>query len=680
MIVDKNSQNAFRNSSARSGRRDRMRNHYLRLHPTDRTKLIALALGIFLLALAGEVLTGILFGRLLRADAESTAQAWAGTLLDSAVDIPDVINGMPPSDRTARLFNESTDVGPVYRYRLWDLQGRQVAMSERMPGTPNPKSMAEHCGAQGAHAVLTGLTCTSLEISHIAANPKHFACSYVPIIKDAKVVGVLEVYVDIQQHTILFMKSFLLIKLIAAITVFLAGGIPVYLFQRKMKEQRAAAAEAQFLAEHDNLTGIANRRRLEESAASALAWSRRSQTQVAALILDLDHFKDINDGYGHAAGDELLRKFAHRIASTIREEDTVARLGGDEFVILQVGIPQPVGAKALAERLLAAFAEPYDLAGIQIQCDSSIGVAIAPEDASDWDRLLSCADAALYKSKASGRKSVSFFQPGMDASLRERRRLELDLYRALQTKAFSLAYQPISSFNEGTLLGFEALLRWPEGWPTICPNEFIPIAEECGLMPAIGAWVLEAACTTAVAWQKPLKIAVNLSPSQFRQGDIVATVKNALKLSGLPAEQLELEITENLWIENTDAVLDQLTQLKRLGVSITLDDFGTGDSSLKYLWKFPFDRVKIDRSFVQEMETNPKAAAVVNTILAMGTSLHLTISAEGVETIAQAQQLNDSGCDQAQGFLLGRPLSAASADALIKAGLPSRLAEISYEV
>jgi diguanylate cyclase (GGDEF)-like protein len=490
---------------------------------------------------------------------------------------------------------------------------------------------------------------------------------------------VIEVYVDMAQHFLLFGKSFLLCQIITAIIIILAGGFPVYIVKRKMEAHRDAAAEAQFLAEHDNLTGIANRRRLEETAAAALAWSRRSQTQVAALILDLDHFKDINDGYGHAAGDELLRKFAHRIVSTIREEDTVARLGGDEFVILQVGITQPVGAKALAERLLAAFAEPYDLSGIQIQCGSSIGVAIAPQDASDWDHLLSCADTALYKAKSAGRKSVCFFQPGMDASLRERRRIELDLNRALETKAFGLAYQPISSFHEGTLLGFEALLRWPEGWPTRRPEEFIPIAEECGLMPDIGAWVLETTCTTAVAWEAPLKIAVNLSPVQFRQGDIVATVKNALKISGLPANRLELEITEDLWIENTDAVLEQLAQLKRLGVSITLDDFGTGNSSLKYLWKFPFDRVKIDRSFVEEMETNPKAAAVVNTILAMGTTLHLTIAAEGVETLAQAQLLNDSGCDQAQGYLLGRPLSAASANALIKTGLPSRLAEVSSE-
>ena len=646
---------------------------------TDRTRLVALAISIVLLAVLGARINKAIFERLLRVDVESTAQVWAGTLLDSTDEVPAIIAGKPSTERTSRLLNEAIEVGDVYRYRLWDLQGRQVAISQRMPGSLTPKSMVERCGTQGAHAVLSGSTCTVLDTSRLPANPSHFACSYVPIVQNGTVVGVFEIYVDIAQHFVLYARSLLLSEIITAITIILAGGFPVYLVRSKMKAHRAAAKEAQFLAEHDNLTGIANRKRLGEAASAALAWSRRSQSPVAVLLLDLDHFKDINDNYGHAAGDELLQKFARRLSSSIREEDTVARLGGDEFVVLQVGIAQPIGAKALAERLLTALAEPYDLSGIQIFCGSSIGVAITPGDATEWERLLSCADAALYKAKAAGRNTVCFFQPGMDASLRERRRIELDINRALDTKAFRLAYQPISSFHEGTLLGFEALLRWPEGWTVRCPKEFIPIAEECGLMPSIGAWVLETACATAMAWERPLKIAVNLSPVQFRQGDIVAIVKNALKVSGLPAERLELEITENLWIENTDAVLEQLGRLKQIGVSITLDDFGMGNSSLKYLWKFPFDRVKIDRSFVSEMESDPKAFAVVNTIMALGTTLHLTIAAEGVETLGQAQLLNDSGCDQAQGFLLGHPLSAASANALIKTGLPSRLAEFSPE-
>lgn len=659
-----------------SGRWGNVRAQFLLLLKTDRTKLAALALSTVLFAILGAELNRAIFERLLRVDAEATAQAWAGTLLDSTDEIPAMIAGKSPSEPTSRLLNEAISVGAVYRFRLWNLHGKQVALSERVQGLLTPTTMIEHCGARGAGAVLSGSTCTVLDKRRLPNNPLNFACSYVPVFRNGSVVGVLEVYVDLAEHFILYKRAFLLSWIITVVTVILAGGIPVYLVHRKMQAQRAAAAEAQFLAEHDNLTGLANRRRLREAATAALAWSRRSQSPVAVLLLDLDHFKDVNDTYGHAAGDELLRKFALRISSAVREEDTVARLGGDEFVVLQVGIAQPMGAKVLAERLLAALEEPYEISGIQVLCGSSIGVAITPGDASDWDRLFSCADAALYKAKASGRKSVSFFKPGMDASLRERRRIELEIKRAVDTKVFGVTYLPISSFHDGKVLGFEAMLAWPVGWPPRCPEKFIPIAEECGLMPFIGAWVLESACVSAAAWEEPLRIAVNLSPAQFRQGDIVATVKNALKVSGLPAERLELEITESLWIENTDVVLEQLALLKQIGVSITLDDFGTGNSSLKYLWKFPFDRVKIDRSFVKEMEVNPKAAAVVNTIVALGTTLHLTIAAEGVETLTQAKLLSDSGCDQTQGLLLGGSLSADSANALIKTGQAARFAEL----
>ena len=255
----------------------------------------------------------------------------------------------------------------------------------------------------------------------------------------------------------------------------------------------------------------------------------------------------------------------------------------------------------------------------------------------------------------------------MDAIFQERRKLESELRRALTTNSFHLAYQPLFNFRDGSLIGFEALLRWPEGWTPQSPAEFIPIAEETGLIVPIGSWVLESACKTAASWTKPLKVAVNLSPVQFRHGDIVAVVEAALKVSGLDPGRLELEVTESLWLQDTVAVIEQLTQLRAIGISFALDDFGTGYSSLTYLWKFPFDTVKIDRSFVTEMEVDPKAGAIVNTIVALGKTLDLTITAEGVETSAQAQALREAGCDQAQGYLFGRPLSASSARELIEA-------------
>jgi diguanylate cyclase (GGDEF)-like protein len=420
-----------------------------------------------------------------------------------------------------------------------------------------------------------------------------------------------------------------------------------------------------FLAEHDSLTGLANRKTLAETANSALAWSRRNNRYVAALLIDLDRFKEINDTFGHSVGDEALKIVAARLKSAVRAEDMVARLGGDEFVVLQVGMNQPDGATYLATRLLKLLAEPCEIDGLQLVCAASIGVAISPTDTDDWDGLLSRADIALYRAKGGGRGNASFFETGMDAMFRERRRLEADLRRAMDTSAFHLAFQPLIDFKGGELIGFEALLRWPEGWEPQSPATFIPVAEEAGLIVPIGAWVLKTACNEAAAWAKPLKIAVNLSPLQFSYGDIVAVVDEVLMSSGLDPCRLELEVTESLWLQNTETVLDQLARLRSRGISIALDDFGTGYSSLAYLWKFPFDKVKVDRSFVTQMEIDPKAAAIVDTVVALGRTLDLTITAEGVETPEQAKALKDAGCDQGQGYLFGRPLSAAAAIELI---------------
>jgi diguanylate cyclase (GGDEF)-like protein len=396
-----------------------------------------------------------------------------------------------------------------------------------------------------------------------------------------------------------------------------------------------------------------------------MALTRRSGGSVAALMIDLDRFKEVNESFGHGTGDELLKLVALRLVSSVREGDLVARHGGDEFVVVQMGVEQPNGARLLADRLMGLMSDPYEVAGMQLVCGASIGVAIAPPDAEDFDKLLACADAALSKSKAEGRNTARFFEPGMDSIIRARRQLEEDLRRALATESFQLAYQPFYRFQDGALLGFEALLRWPEGWAPQSPTTFVPVAEDSGLINPIGAWVLEAACRTASTWPNPLKVAVNLSPVQFRNGDIVSVVEEALRVSGLDPARLELEVTESLWIKDSGAALDQLSRLRRIGVTIALDDFGTGYSSLSYLWRFPFDTVKIDRSFVMGMETEPKAAAIVNTITALGKALDMTITAEGVETQAQAQLLRLAGCDRAQGYLYSRPLSAALAEELV---------------
>jgi diguanylate cyclase (GGDEF)-like protein len=645
-----------------------------RFFSNDSAIVVALAGMILLVALGGIKLSRVVAANMLRADGQSTSSVWAVTLADSIDEIPSILDGVPPSDKTKQLLEHASQAGDIYRYKVWSKTGRVVFTSERMDSSAEPTTSAEKTRQIIVRSIQSGDAFTGGHAGKPPLNPAYFADSYIPIKRNGSVIGVFEVYLDQTADKALYERSFLLTEGIIAIAVLLAGGFPGLIVYRKMIAHRAAEAEALFLAEHDSLTGMPNRKRLGEAAKAALAWTRRNQSYVAALLVDLDRFKEINDNFGHAAGDEVLRLLAMRLNSAIRDEDMAARLGGDEFVILQVGMTQPIGAGSLADRLMKILSEPYDVGDSQVMCGASIGIAVAPTDAQEWDALLSCADTALYKAKAEGRNAVCFFEAGMDATVRSRRRLEAHLRRALETNAFQLAYQPLFSFHDESLLGFEALLRWPQGWEPESPAAFIPVAEESGLIVPVGTWVLETACRTAAAWPDALKIAVNLSPVQFRQGDIVAVVEAALSASGLDPGRLELEVTESLWLKNTDAVLDQLARLRKLGISIALDDFGTGYSSLSYLWKFPFDRVKIDRSFVTEMERDPKAMAIVNSIVAMGKSLHLTITAEGVETPSQAQALKKAGCDQAQGYLFGRPLSETLANALANGVLVSPIA------
>jgi diguanylate cyclase (GGDEF)-like protein len=642
-----------------------MKRWVLRLFSIDGRRILLLASVVILLAFGGVQLSQFVSANMLRTDAQSTVSAWAGSLAESADDIPAIIAGAAPSPRTDHLLKDATQVGDIYRYKILDRTGHAVYLSERASYSSAAKAIADSPSKRIGEKVLSGGAFTDTAVGNSSDNPPYFAECYLPLKQNGAVIGILDVYLDQTADHVLYERSFLFTESIIAIAVLLAGGIPGFMVYRKMRDHRRAQAEALFLAEHDSLTGLANRKMLAETANNALAWSRRNKSYVAALVIDLDRFKEINDTFGHSVGDEALKIVAVRLKSAVRAEDMVARLGGDEFVVLQVGMNQPDGATYLATRLLKLLAETFEINGLQLVCAASIGVAISPTDADDWDGLLSRADIALYRAKGGGRGNAAFFETGMDAMFRERRRLESDLRRAMDTNAFHLAFQPLIDFKGGELIGFEALLRWPEGWEPQSPATFIPVAEEAGLIVPIGAWVLKTACNEAAAWTRPLKIAVNLSPLQFSHGNIVAVVDEVLKSSGLDPGRLELEVTESLWLQNTETVLDQLARLRSKGISIALDDFGTGYSSLAYLWKFPFDKVKVDRSFVTQMEIDPKAAAIVDTVVALGRALDLTITAEGVETQEQAKALKNAGCDQGQGYLFGRPLSAAAAIEMI---------------
>lgn len=650
-----------------------MRTRLSKLFFSDTGRIASLVLMVFLLGAGGVKLNQMLAEHLLEADAESESSAWAKNLAESADDLPAITAGAAPSAKTIELFKQASTVGGIYRYMIWNSNAQLVYIANTTHYIGPQPTLASHHDTRVTDTIQAGTILTVASIGVPPANPVHFAKSYVPIRENGNLIGIFEIHLDKTTDYELYQRFLLLSEGIFAVMLLFAAAVPGFMFYGKMLAHRKAQAEALFLAEHDSLTGLPSRKRLAEAAKGLLALGTRNGTYTAALLLDLDRFKDINDTYGHTVGDALIHDFAKRLSAAIRTEDIVARLGGDEFVVLQVGMEQPSGASHLAERLMTVLDKPYEVGGLQIRFGGSIGVAIAPADAKEWDPLLSCAYAALHRAKHEEvGHATCFFEAGMDASDRERRLMKIELQRALDENAFQLAYQPIVNFQDGSLLGFEALLRWPAGWTAQSPAAFIPVAEESGLIVPMGAWVLETACRTAAAWTKPLKISINLSSIQFQQGDIVATVERALEASGLDPRRLELEVTESLWLQNTEIVLEQLVRFRAMGISIALDDFGTGYSSLGYLWKFPFDTVKIDRSFVTQIGLDPKATAIIHTIVALGRTLNLKVTAEGVETPEQAEALKDSGCDYAQGYWFGRPLTVDVANELAKSTAAKR--------
>jgi diguanylate cyclase (GGDEF)-like protein len=406
-------------------------------------------------------------------------------------------------------------------------------------------------------------------------------------------------------------------------------------------ERKRAEARLAFMAQHDGVT---------------------------VLVLGLDNFKAVNDTLGHGIGDKLLRGVAKRLKSTLREEDTLARLNSDEFAIIQGGVTRPEDAVLLARRLLEAISDPYLLDGHSVVIGASIGIAVSPGDGDESDKLLKNADMALSRAKSDFRGTFSFFEAEMDARAQTRRKIEGDLREAIQNDVLRPYYQPLIDLATGRITGFEALVRWPHPERgMISPAEFIPVAEETGLINAVGGLMLRRACMDAAQWPDDVRVAVNLSPLQFRVGNLLSLVMDTLKHSGLPPTRLELEITETLLLEKSSQTLATLHALRSLGVRISMDDFGTGYSSLSYLRSFPFDKIKIDQSFVRDLAANPDAQAIVRSIISLGKGLGVTITAEGVETEAELSCLRNEGCHEGQGFLFSRARPNAEIVSLLQA-------------
>lgn len=436
--------------------------------------------------------------------------------------------------------------------------------------------------------------------------------------------------------------------------------------ESEIAQRQKSEARNQYLARHDILTGLGNRLLFNEALTQALAEPAEGR-QVCVLFIDLDGFKSVNDGLGHGIGDALLRLVANRLSEALNPGDQLARLGGDEFALMTFCNGDPAGPSALAARLIAALALPAEIGGHPVHVGASIGIAIADDGCRAPEDLIRAADMAMYRAKMDGRGVWRLHDPGMDACAQARRMLEIDLRNALSEGELAMFYQPLIDLKTKTIAGFEALMRWrhPERGH-VSPAEFIPVAEDLGLIVPLGEWALREACMEAMKWPPHVRIAVNLSPVQFLRGHLVRSVVSALAASGLDPDRLELEITESVMLEKSAVNIETLQSLRELGVRIAMDDFGTGYSSLSYLRSFPFDKIKIDQSFIRDLGKDRESRAIVDAITSLGSSFGITITAEGVETQEQFEQLSSNGCMEVQGRLFSMPVPATEVAQLFR--------------
>jgi diguanylate cyclase (GGDEF)-like protein len=435
----------------------------------------------------------------------------------------------------------------------------------------------------------------------------------------------------------------------------------------EIADREELQAKSQYLAFHDTLTGLGNRLLFKEQLEEALQDVSVKPHTLAVLFLDLDGFKAVNDTLGHSVGDLLLKSIAAKLRDILSLTDRIARLGGDEFAILQISATQPGSSIALAERIIEIVSQPWNIDGHDVTVGASVGIALAHPDDMSTENLLKSADLAMYSAKSDGRGTYRMFDPEMDAIVQARRILECDMRAAFVRNDFTLFYQPLVNLQTKKVTAFEALMRWQHpDRGLVSPGEFIPVAEEMGLIVQLGEWALRRACAEAMEWPSEIRVSVNLSPLQFSKGNLVSNVMSALASSGLPASRLELEITESVLLEKSERNIAILNQLRSLGVRISMDDFGTGYSSIGYLRSFPFDKIKIDQSFVRDLLIDERSLAIVRAIAGLGVSFGMTTTAEGVETEAQMRCLNLEGCIEVQGYLYSKPVPADEIGGLLK--------------
>ncbi len=603
-----------------------------------------------LIATAALVAPGTISRYELEREAFTAAQRLRVQMLNEPDTLFYALSSPSFTTQFADILNKWGYSHRVLRYELYDQKG-SLAFTSGLAGLNLDDQLAALLVKPSSEA-----PSIALYKSQDGAEPTNFASLTLPLAVNGEPRGTLVVYLDQSDQAAVLANYF---NWVVGITLALLGAgiaVPAAFAWMRGLERRKAEEQVRYLEEHDALTGLANRKAFVDRLTAAIGRMQRDRTHIAVLCLDIDKFKEINEAADHSGGDQVLRDIGGRIQSTLRENDLLARLAGDEFAIALVDITNLGDVMAFMNRLVEALRRPLQVAGKEMLVTSSVGIALAPADGDTAATVLRHASIALARAKGDGGQRMCFFEHSMDKALQRRRMVEHELRLALGRDEFDVVYQPQYDLATGQQCGSEALVRWHHPvHGKIAPGHFISVAEDTGLIVPLGEWVLRRACIDAAKWPEPLIVAVNLSPAQFRDGDIAETVAEVLKETGLPPQRLELEITENLLINDTEEVLGKLNRLRQLGVAIAMDDFGTGYSSLNYLARFPFSKIKIDRQFIRNMTRDPATRAIVKTIIALGKSLDVTITAEGVETEEQAAMLREFGCPQVQGFLYGYP-------------------------
>ncbi len=628
---------------------------------------LALVVGGLCLTAAVFYLTSSAIDRLMKIDSMEKSSMWTDQIVRNVPEIDNIASGEKPSEAARQYLTFVKSSPAIDHFDIYNKEGDLQLESEKLGQFARGGVALKDHNMEALEAAKSGNPLVVIDEEIEDGKTKTLAETYLPIMQNGTMVGVASVYID-QTDLAAHLKSRITLTslLVSGLTI-IGFAFPAFGGLMQLRRRMRSDEQVSYLAKHDVLTGLPNRRTMEASLQQLLESSDETGRMAAVHFFDIDFLKDINDRFGHSFGDEVLKAFSSRLKESLGPDDHVSRFGGDEFLVVHANLESIDDIGSRTRDLVNALARPYTILDKTMVITASIGTGIYPDNGATAEDLLASADTALYAVKMRGRNGQSFFDPSLKDKKKRRSEIEMLIREHLAAKTFELHFQPLYRLEKTALKSFEALLRMKDhSGKYISPAEFVPIAEDIGLIDDIGSWALMEACKTAATWPEHLEVAVNLSAVQFRRKTVFESVRKALQESGITPRRLLLEVTESLLMTDVEGVLEQLNQLKSLGTRLAMDDFGTGYSSLSYMVRFPFDRIKIDRSFVTQLQAGDrKSRQVVQTIIALGHNMEMAVTAEGVETETQAKTLMQMNCDDAQGYLYSKPVPAAEVAALI---------------